>query len=216
MTDVVVIGAGMGGLSTAIRARQLGFDVQLFEARSTPGGLASGVTYNGFEYDAGPYILLDRPGLEWAFERLGLSFDGPLELHRIRDVYDVRFSETDGERTVRISDDLEQTANDIDRIWPGSGARYRQFVERTETIHERFRPLQWISQPGVLDVLKSGAWRNLLFLLRSLESVLQHTGLPEPVQQAISIWTHVAGQPVDEALSVLALGAGTSTCITTV
>jgi phytoene dehydrogenase-like protein len=40
---VVVIGAGMGGLTAAIRLRKAGFDVVVMEARSEPGGLASGV-----------------------------------------------------------------------------------------------------------------------------------------------------------------------------
>jgi phytoene dehydrogenase-like protein len=45
------------------------------------------------------------------------------------------------------------------------------------------------------------------FLLRSLGSVLAATGLPEHVRDAIAIWTHVAGQPLSEAPSPMALVA---------
>src|SRR2546428_3831921 len=68
--STVVIGAGVGGLTGALRLAGSGFEVRVLEARPESGGLASGVHYGGFDFDAGPYILLDRPGLEWAFEHL--------------------------------------------------------------------------------------------------------------------------------------------------
>jgi phytoene desaturase len=54
--------------------------------------------------------------------------------------------------------------------------------------------LQTVSRPGIADVLRSGGWRDLPFLLRSLGTVLSRTGLPVPVQAALAIWSHVAGQ----------------------
>lgn len=202
MSEVVVIGAGMGGLSAAIRAAEAGHDVQLYEARSRPGGLASRVTHGGMPFDAGPYILLDKPGLEWAFERLGVPLEAATDLQRIEEVYEV-----DAGRgpPVAIFDDLARTAERLEARWPGAGDDYREFVDWTRRVHERMRPLQWVDQPGVLDVLRTGAWRNAFFVLRSLASVLSSTGLPEPVRKTIGIWTHVAGQSVAEAPSVLAM-----------
>lgn len=202
MARVVVIGAGMGGLASAIAAAQRGHDVCVVEARDGPGGLASSVSYDGLRFDAGPYVLLDRPGLEWAFETLGLSLAETLDLRRIESVYEVGLGT--GER-VRVDDDLDRTAERLGENWPGSSERYRSFVGRTTAVHERIRPLQWTSDPGALDLLSSGAWRDVPFLLRSLGSVLDRSGLPEPVCRALAIWTHVAGQSVDDAPSPLAL-----------
>lgn len=202
MARVVVIGAGVGGLATAIATARRGHDVTVFEARDTPGGLASRVTYDGLEFDAGPYVLLDRPGLAWAFDRLGLDVDRALDLRHIDAVYEVAVGD---DHRVRIDGDPERTADRLDEQWPGSGDRYRSFVERTTAIHERARPLQWTSDPGLRDLLSSGAWRDVPFLLRSLGSVLDRTGLPAPVCRALSIWTSVAGQSVDDAPSPLAL-----------
>src|SRR5260370_21009219 len=54
------------------------------------------------------------------------------------------------------------------------------------------------------DLIRCGGWRHLAFLLRSLDSVLARTGFPQPVRDALAIWTHIAGQRVEQAPSPLA------------
>src|SRR5262249_48741152 len=71
-------------------------------------------------------------------------------------------------------------------------------------IYRRLEPLQRTSRPGLWGLIRSGGWRHLPFLLRSLQSVLARTGLPQPVCDALAIWTHIAGQRVDQAPSPLA------------
>jgi phytoene desaturase len=199
--SVVIVGAGMGGLSAALRLARLGFAVRVLEARPEAGGLASGCEYDGLAFDAGPYILLDRPGLEWAFDNLGLSLQEQVPLRRIEEVYEVSFA---GGAPVRIDADLAQTAQGLEQTWPGSGRRYIDFIESIGRKYERLRPLQQVSHPGLLDLVRTGAWRHALFLLRSLHAVHAGTGLPEPVLDALAIWTHVAGQRAEEAPSPLA------------
>ena len=199
---VVIIGAGIGGLSSAIRLAQHGCQVTIVEARSTVGGLASGFDLEGFRFDTGPYVLLDRPGLEWAFGQLGIATDRQPQLERISHVYQV----DDGSaRPVSIYDSFERTASDLDARWPGSGELYRRFIDRTDAIYQRLQPLQRISQPGLLDLVRCGALRDAPFVLRSLGSIFKSSRLPEPVVQALGIWTHVAGQLAGAAPAPLAL-----------
>jgi len=199
---VVIIGAGIGGLSSAIRLARSGCQVTIVEARSSAGGLASGFELEGFRFDAGPYVLLDRPGLEWAFRQLKIDPDSHLPMQRIPHVYQVN----DGlSPLVSIYDSFEKTAAELDSQWPGSGELYRRFIDKTDLIYQRLQPLQWQSHPGLLDVIRSGAWRHIPFLLRSLGSVLNSSRLPEPILQALGIWTHVAGQQAGSAPSPLAL-----------
>jgi phytoene desaturase len=86
---IAIVGAGMGGLTAALRLAQRGFRVLVLEARGRPGGLASAIELEGFTFDAGPYILLDRNGLEWAFRSLGLELSNLVTLRRIEDIYEV-------------------------------------------------------------------------------------------------------------------------------
>lgn len=57
MRKTVVIGAGVGGLASAIRLVRMGFEVDVFESASTPGGKLTEVCGNGFRFDAGPSLF---------------------------------------------------------------------------------------------------------------------------------------------------------------
>ncbi len=199
--SVAIIGAGMGGLAAALRLAQRGFQVRVFEASAGPGGLASSLEIGGLWFDAGPYILLDRGGLEWAFEQLGLNLTASVTLKRIEHVYQV---EVEGGPPVRVLADLDRTADGFESLWPGSGARYRRFVHATAKIHQRLCSLLYVSPPAPGVLLRSGAWIHLAFLLRSLESVLRRARLPQSAIEALGIWTHVAGQSLAQAPSPLA------------
>ena len=56
MTDVVVIGSGIGGLSCAALLARYGFDVTVCESHSIPGGAAHAFERNGFKFDSGPSL----------------------------------------------------------------------------------------------------------------------------------------------------------------
>jgi len=200
-SPVVVIGAGMGGLAAALHLARRGVPVRLLEARQGPGGLAADVLAGGVRFDGGPYILLDRPGLEWAFAALGLSLDEQVTLHRIEDVYE---TVPDDGPPVRFLADLEATAAGFEQRWPGSGRRYVAFVRAMEAAYACLRPLLFVSRPRALDLLRVGAWRQLPLILRSLRAVLDGAGLPRPLAEAVAVWTHVAGQRLDQAPSFLA------------
>ena len=102
-----IIGAGVGGLVAAIYLARQGVSVRIFEAGSTTGGLASGFTIDGFSFDYGPYILLDRPGLEWAFRQFGEELTNHVELRKVEDIYEVNVPD---DTMVSFHSDLEQTS----------------------------------------------------------------------------------------------------------
>lgn len=53
----VIIGAGIGGIATSIRLAKKGYDVEVFEQNSYPGGKLSVFEQDGFRFDAGPSLF---------------------------------------------------------------------------------------------------------------------------------------------------------------
>jgi phytoene dehydrogenase-like protein len=201
---IIIIGAGVGGLSAAIRLARQGYSVQVLEARPQAGGLASGFTAGGFTFDAGPYILLDKPGLEWAFAQLGIAADA-LPLTPIEHVYHVLHE--DG-RATTFDRSLATTAAGFETQFPGSGALYKAFVEKMLATHHNVQPLTFHSHPGVWDVLRNGSLGSVPFMLSSLATVLDKAELPPTLQASIGIWTHIAGQPMTQAPAPMAFVPG--------
>lgn len=55
--QIIVIGSGFGGLSTAVRLQAAGHDVLLIEKRDKLGGRAYVYEENGFHFDGGPTVI---------------------------------------------------------------------------------------------------------------------------------------------------------------
>jgi protoporphyrinogen/coproporphyrinogen III oxidase len=73
--QVVVIGAGISGLSCAYHLRQLGVPVVLFEANARPGGLIGSVEQDGFRFESGPQSFQSTPLLTQLVRELKLESD---------------------------------------------------------------------------------------------------------------------------------------------
>jgi phytoene desaturase len=68
---VVVVGAGLGGLSAAAHLRRSGHDVTVFERSAIPGGRAGMIVEAGFRLDNGPTVLTMPGLLAQAFAAVG-------------------------------------------------------------------------------------------------------------------------------------------------
>ena len=53
----IIIGAGIAGLATSIRLKSAGFDVDIFEMNSYPGGKLTEFSENGYRFDMGPSLF---------------------------------------------------------------------------------------------------------------------------------------------------------------
>ena len=53
----IVIGAGIAGLSSAIRLQNAGLQVAVFEMNDYPGGKLTEFTNKGFRFDMGPSLF---------------------------------------------------------------------------------------------------------------------------------------------------------------
>ena len=97
---VIIIGAGIGGITTAGYLASRGYDVTIFEKNPFPGGRCGKFEKHGHRFDIGATFLM-MPGIyEEAFSRVGREMFETLNLHRVDPVYRVKFP---GDREVRFT-----------------------------------------------------------------------------------------------------------------
>ncbi|MFV9507431.1 MAG: phytoene desaturase family protein [Oscillochloridaceae bacterium umkhey_bin13] len=71
---IVVVGAGPGGMATAMRLAAAGYDVEIYEAAERVGGRMRGFTLGDYGFDTGPTILQVPRVYEELFGECGLNF----------------------------------------------------------------------------------------------------------------------------------------------
>ncbi|MFN8455547.1 MAG: FAD-dependent oxidoreductase [Anaerolineae bacterium] len=64
MNSIVIIGAGIGGLSTAVRLAAAGRKVLVLEQNNAVGGKMAQLQRDGYRWDTGPSVITMRPVLE--------------------------------------------------------------------------------------------------------------------------------------------------------
>ncbi|KNZ43151.1 phytoene desaturase family protein [Acetobacterium bakii] len=90
---VIVIGAGVSGLASAVRLLKQGFEVELYEKNSTIGGRMGVVSGNGFSFDLGPTILMMPQIFKEVFSYCDRNPDDYLEMQRLDPIYKVYFDD---------------------------------------------------------------------------------------------------------------------------
>ncbi len=56
-SKAIIIGAGIAGIAAAIRLSKKGYNVEVFEANSYPGGKLSDFSLGAYRFDAGPSLF---------------------------------------------------------------------------------------------------------------------------------------------------------------
>ena len=81
MTDkVVVVGAGMGGLVSALLLAQRGMQVTVVESQSATGGKVHTTQVAGVAIDSGPTVLTMRWVFDEILRQVGTDLDHELHL----------------------------------------------------------------------------------------------------------------------------------------
>lgn len=148
--DVVVVGAGFGGLATALRLSELGAKVVLCETLRYPGGCASTFARSGYQFEAGATLFsgLGEGQLfsEWN-ERweLGVHFD-PLD-----PMVDFRTQSW----SLAIPPDPERLLRGLSALPGADEDRLRRFFRTQRGVAESLWAL--FEDPSLLPPLSAGA-----------------------------------------------------------
>ena len=165
---VVVVGAGLGGLSAALHLAGAGREVTVVERESVPGGRCGLITDGGYRFDTGPTVLTMPELVARPLQAVGEELDDWLQLHRLDPAYRARFA--DGS-TIDVRADVLDMADEIRAVCGSRDAdgwlHYVEFLRelyRIEMPHFIERnldsPLQLVNAP-LARLAALGGFRRL-------------------------------------------------------
>jgi 1-hydroxycarotenoid 3,4-desaturase len=155
---VVVVGAGIGGLVSALLLAQRGLQVTLVEAAAAPGGKMRQLQVDGVPIDAGPTVFTMR----WVFDQIlaqaGSSLDALVGLQPLPVLARHAWrGELPGQpATLDLHADLQASADAIAQFaGPAEGRRYLGFCDEARRVYQRLEGPHIRSQrPSVLKMVR--------------------------------------------------------------
>ncbi|QGX97747.1 phytoene desaturase [Roseovarius faecimaris] len=205
---VIVIGAGVAGLTAAARLAHAGFDVLVFDQASAPGGKMRCVQSAAGPVDAGPTVLTMRSVFDQIFAECGARLEEHVTL--LRQPVIARHFWPDGSQ-LDLHDTAEANAAAITAFAGARAAReFRRFDRRARQLFDAFdAPMMRAPAPSFRSLAAHVAGRP--WLLPKLAPFTSLHGLlarsfsdPRLVQLFGRYATYVGGSPY-HAPALLAL-----------
>ncbi len=125
----IVIGAGLGGLASAMRLGAKGWRVTVIDRLDRVGGRGSSITQGGHRFDLGPTIVTVPQGLRDLWAACGRDFDRDVALVPMDPFYEIRFE--DGSTFTARQDEAAMKA-EVARLSPSDAKGYARFLADSE------------------------------------------------------------------------------------
>ena len=121
---VVVVGAGLAGLTAALHLRGAGCEVTVVEREPFAGGRAGRLDLEGFRFDTGPTVLTMPDLLEAPLTAVGEKLGDRLDLVRLDPAYHARFADGSAIDVHTDADAMEQEVRE--KVSAADAAGYRR------------------------------------------------------------------------------------------
>lgn len=135
---VVIVGAGPGGLASAMQLAQAGVDVTVIEKQSWVGGRTATFTQDGFTFDFGPTFFLYPRVLNEIFASVGRDLRTEVPMKRLDPQYRVSFG---GGGKLDATNDLERMEEQVVALSPQDAGSVERYLRDNRKKLERFRPI---------------------------------------------------------------------------
>jgi phytoene desaturase len=132
-TRVAIIGAGIGGLASALILAKAGYSVSVYEKGPCAGGRMNVLAVDGFRFDTGPSWYLMPEIFEHFFELIGENITDHVQLRRLDPGYQVLFEH---QPAIRIHGNRALDAATFEEREPGSADRLRAYLQTAGRSYE--------------------------------------------------------------------------------
>jgi len=133
MKKAATVGAGLGGLSASIYLKSKGWDVDVYEAQSFPGGKAAEEYLDGYRFDIGPSLVTMPWVFKDVFQTAGKDIDQELTIIKLKEICTYYLS--DGSY-LKAWSDLEKFGSEIEKIYEGSQKSLKKYLKEAEKAYK--------------------------------------------------------------------------------
>lgn len=202
---VVIVGAGLAGLSAALRLAGAGREVTVLERAEVPGGRNGLLERDGYRFDTGPTVLTMPDLIADALDCVGERLEDWLELEPVDPLYRAYYP--DGS-TLDVKADPAAMAEEVSRVCgPDEAAGYLRYVDFVSQLY-RYEMKDFIDRnidspldlvtPNLARLAAIGGFRRLA------PKVAQYLKDPR-TQRVLSFQSMYAGLSPYDALAIYAV-----------
>lgn len=149
--QVVIVGAGPGGLAAALQLAQAGADVTVLEARDRVGGRSAAIEGQGYRFDTGPTFFLYPRVLQEIFASVGCDLFDEVPMQRLDPQYRITFG-AGGQ--LDCTPDLERMEQQVTALSPRDAGALERYMRDNRRKLERFRPILESPFDSARDLLR--------------------------------------------------------------
>lgn len=197
--DVIVIGAGNGGLVSALSLQQKGKQVLLLEAGNNPGGFASSFIRGRFEFDASLHELYEfgneenHGKLYELFDQLGIL--DKISMQKLEESYHVVTLDTKEEYEMPTG--IDAFIEKMEEYVPKSKNSMINFFELANEVHHALNFLIHTNRRITAEELIEEYPNFMKVATYSLEDVLHSLKMPKKAKDILTAYWVRFGSPIE-------------------
>lgn len=197
--DVIVVGAGNGGLISALRLQKEGKKVLLLEKHNIPGGFATSFKRGRFEFEASLHELCDygnelhKGGVYELFEELGIS---NIEMVDVPEAFHVYGKSTKEDYSMPFG--IPAFISKMEEYVPGSKESMQEFFDLAKEIKDAFGYLNECAGKPDTKVLKEKYGNFMRVATSNVADVLKTLKMPVKAQEILSTYWAYLGSPISK------------------
>ncbi len=158
--EIIIIGAGLGGLALACRLAKQGKKVDIYEKNAFAGGRIAQHKVKGYTIDLGPTLLLMPHEFEELFSYCGKKMSDYVPIEQLHPHYRLHFW---NETTLDVSSNLPFLLSQIEKISPHDKQGLLDFLSHENKIYEKVYPTFIAnSPPSMWKMVFSGKFLKML------------------------------------------------------
>jgi len=209
LKKVIVVGAGLGGLSAAALLAKQKYEVTLIEKNETYGGRAMIFKEKGYTFDMGPSWYLMPQIFEDFFKLFDKKTSNYYQLIKLDPSYRIFFSK---DELIDIFPELKRNITTFESIEKGAGnqlikyleqSKYRYNLSLKEFIYKEYKNIFDFIKPRFLkDIFNFGltqslnSYVNTFFKSEKLRKIMQYSGVflggnPKNIPALYSLMSHI-------------------------